>query len=436
MSVEITIPSVGESVSEVEMGEWLKSEGDSVSTDEIVVMLESDKATVELPAPKSGVIGKILKKQGEIVAIGEVVAILEEGGASNGNASNGAAKTEANLGETKPEGKLDTPEPGANGLEVGANPPQGEAQGGDENARVMPAAARELAQNGMSAGDVAASGPGGRVLKSDVQSAVETKKSAPVSAPAPTVAATAATAPAPKAPAVAGEDEEVVKMTPLRRKIAQRLVEAQQTAALLTTFNETDMSAVMELRKEHQDAFTKKYGIKLGFMSFFVKAAIDALKAYPAINAEIRGDSIVYRNHYDVGVAIGGGKALVVPVLKHAERMSFAEIELAIADFAGKVKTGKISPDELSGGTFTITNGGIYGSLLSTPIVNAPQSGILGMHSIQERPVARNGQVVIRPMMYLALTYDHRIVDGREAVSFLKRLADCIENPSRMLLEV
>ena len=416
MSVEITIPSVGESVSEVEMGEWLKHEGDSVSTDEIVVMLESDKATVELPAPRSGVIGKILKKQGEVAAIGEVVAILEEG--SGTPTSNGAAKT-----ESKPE-TGDTPEPGANGLEVGTNPPQAEK----ENARVMPAAARELAQNNLNAGDVAASGPGGRVLKSDVQSAVEAKKSTP--APQPSTAAT------PPAPVEAGEDEEVVRMTPLRRKIAQRLVEAQQTAALLTTFNETDMSAVMELRKEHQDAFTKKYGIKLGFMSFFVKAAIDALKLYPAINAEIRGDSIVYRNHYDIGVAIGGGKALVVPVLKHAERMSFAEIELAIADFAGKVKSGKISPDELSGGTFTITNGGIYGSLLSTPIVNAPQSGILGMHSIQERPVARNGEVVIRPMMYLALTYDHRIVDGREAVSFLKRLADCIENPNRMLLEV
>ena len=427
MSVEITIPSVGESVSEVEMGEWLKSEGDTVSTDEIVVMLESDKATVELPAPSSGVIGKILKKQGEVAAIGEVVAILEEGGASNG-AAKPAAKAQD---EAKPEGKLDTPGAGANGLAVGIAPPQA----GDQNARVMPAAARELAQNNLSAGDVAASGPGGRVLKSDVQNAVEAKRSAP----APTASPQAATPPAPKvsaAPAVAGEDEEVVRMTPLRRKIAQRLVEAQQTAALLTTFNETDMSAVMELRREHQDAFTKKYGIKLGFMSFFVKAAIDALKAFPAINAEIQGDSIVYRNHYDIGVAIGGGKALVVPVLKHAERMSFAEIELAIADFAGKVKSGKISPDELSGGTFTITNGGIYGSLLSTPIVNAPQSGILGMHSIQERPVARNGEVVIRPMMYLALTYDHRIVDGREAVSFLKRLADCIENPSRMLLEV
>ena len=430
MSVEIKIPSVGESVSEVEMGEWLKKEGDSVSTDEIIVMLESDKATVELPAPSSGVIGKILKQQGDVAAIGEVVAILEQGAASNG-----AAKTENKAeAETKPEGNFDTPGAGANGMEIGTHPPQ---EGADE-ARVMPAAARELAQNNMKAGDVAATGPGGRVLKSDVQNAVEAKQAAPtpIALPASTIAATPAASATPVASVEAGEDEEVVRMTPLRRKIAQRLVEAQQTAALLTTFNETDMSAVMELRREHQDAFTKKYGIKLGFMSFFVKAAIDALKAYPAINAEIKGDSIVYRNHYDIGVAIGGGKALVVPVLKHAERMSFAEIELAIADFAGKVKTGKISPDELSGGTFTITNGGIYGSLLSTPIVNAPQSGILGMHSIQDRPVARGGEVVIRPMMYLALTYDHRIVDGREAVSFLKRLADCIENPNRMLLEV
>ena len=422
MSVEITIPSVGESVSEVEMGEWLKNEGDSVSTDEIVVMLESDKATVELPAPSSGVIGKILKRQGDVAAIGEVVAILEEGSGASASASNGAAKADEKA-EAKPAAN-DTPEPGANGLEVGSTPPQ---QSG-ETPRVMPAAARELAQNEMKASEATPTGPGGRLLKSDVQEAAEAKKSAPIVTPPP--------AAQPKAPVEAGEDEEVVRMTPLRRKIAQRLVEAQQTAALLTTFNETDMSAVMNLRKEHQEAFTKKYGIKLGFMSFFVKAAIDALKAYPAINAEIRGDSIVYRNHYDIGVAIGGGKALVVPVLKHAQRMSFAEIELAIADFAGKVKNGKISPDELSGGTFTITNGGIYGSLLSTPIVNAPQSGILGMHSIQERPVARNGEVVIRPMMYLALTYDHRIVDGREAVSFLKRLADCIENPSRMLLEV
>ena len=431
MSVEITIPSVGESVSEVELGEWLKSEGDSVAVDETIVMLESDKATVELPAPSAGVIGKILKQQGDVAAIGEVIAILEEGGAITANGNGAATKTpvatdEAAI-EAKADAPLETPAPGANGLAVGTHPPQE----GSEDARVMPAAARELAQNNLSASDVPASGPGGRLLKEDVVQAVKAKKSAPIVTPAP-----APKTPQPAAPVTAGADEEIVKMTPLRRKIAQRLVEAQQTAALLTTFNETDMSAVMELRKEHQDAFTKKYGIKLGFMSFFIKAAIDALKEYPAINAEIRGDSIVYRNHYDIGVAIGGGKALVVPVLKHAQRMSFAEIELAIADFAGKVKSGKISPDELSGGTFTITNGGIYGSLLSTPIVNAPQSGILGMHSIQERPIAKNGQVVIAPMMYLALTYDHRIVDGREAVSFLKRIADCIENPSRMLLEV
>ena len=435
MSVEIVIPSVGESVSEVELGEWLKKEGDSVATDEIVVMLESDKATVELPAPAGGVIGKILKKQGDVAAIGEVVAILEEG--SGAKTSNGAAKNEveppADSAATAGEGAMKvTPDPGANGLAVGTHPPQE----GAEDARVMPAAARELAQNNLQASEVAATGPGGRLLKEDVMSAVEAKQAAPIVTPPPAPQTVATPAAKPMAPVEAGADEEVVKMTPLRRKIAGRLVEAQQTAALLTTFNETDMSAVMELRKEHQDAFTKKYGIKLGFMSFFVKAAVDALKAYPAINAEIRGDSIVYRNHYDIGVAIGGGKALVVPVLKHAERMSFAEIELAIADFAGKVKSGKISPDELSGGTFTITNGGIYGSLLSTPIVNAPQSGILGMHSIQERPIAKNGQVVIAPMMYLALTYDHRIVDGREAVSFLKRIADCIENPNRMLLEV
>ena len=225
-------------------------------------------------------------------------------------------------------------------------------------------------------------------------------------------------------------------MTPLRRRIAKVLVEAQQTAALLTTFNEIDMTEVMALRKDNQDAFSKKYGIKLGFMSFFVKASIDALKMFPAVNGEIRGDSIVYKNHYDIGVAIGGGKGLVVPVLRNADRMSFAQVEQAIAEYAGRVKDGKITPDELIGGTFTITNGGVYGSLLSTPIVNPPQSGILGMHTIQERPIAKAGQVAIAPMMYIALTYDHRIVDGREAVGFLKRIKECLENPTRMLLEV
>lgn len=460
MSVEIKVPSVGESVSEVELGEWLKSEGDAVSPDETLVMLESDKATVELPAPSGGTLGRILKKQGESAMVGEVIAIMEDGSAapqSKGappSAPLPAGSESTPVGAAKAEGSQapqtdSTPAPGANGLAVGTEPTRAglssdaidQAIGQPSNLdteiekRVMPAAAREIAQNGLDASQIQGTGPGGRVLKEDAQAAVQAK----AAAPAPPVQAPVSR-PAPKAqpsgPAVAGEDEEVVRMTPLRRKIAERLVEAQQTGALLTTFNEVDMSAAMQLRKEHQDAFTKKYGIKLGFMSFFVKASIDALKEFPAVNAEIRGDSIVYKNHFDIGVAIGGGKALVVPVLKRAERMSFAEVEQAIAAYAGKVKAGKITPDELTGGTFTITNGGIYGSLLSTPIVNAPQSGILGMHTIQERPIAKNGQVVIAPMMYIALTYDHRIVDGREAVSFLKRIKDCLENPARMLLEV
>jgi 2-oxoglutarate dehydrogenase E2 component (dihydrolipoamide succinyltransferase) len=444
MSVEIKIPSVGESVSEVELGEWLKAEGDSVSTDETLVMLESDKATVELPSPSTGVVSKILKKQGDVALIGEVIAILEDGGSAP--KSNGAAppagSEPAPVAEAKAEGSEtpqtdSTPNPGANGMAVGTEPPRdgltsdavdqalGQPSAGGKH--VMPSAAREIAQNGLDASQITGTGPGGRVLKEDAQAAAQAKPAAPVAAKPK---------PAPSGPVVAGKDEEVVRMTPLRRKIAERLLEAQQTAALLTTFNEVDMGPAMELRKAHQDAFTKKYGVKLGFMSFFVKATIDALKLYPAVNAEIRGDSIVYKNKYDIGVAIGGGKGLVVPILRNAHRMSFAEIEVAIGELAGRVKNGKITPDEMIGGTFTITNGGVYGSLLSTPIVNAPQSGILGMHTIQERPIAKNGQVVIAPMMYIALTYDHRIVDGREAVSFLKRVKECIENPSRMLLEV
>ncbi|MBW3635493.1 MAG: 2-oxoglutarate dehydrogenase complex dihydrolipoyllysine-residue succinyltransferase [Armatimonadetes bacterium] len=468
MSVEIKIPSVGESVSEVELGEWLKAEGDSVSPDETLVMLESDKATVELPAPSSGVVGKILKKQGDTALVGEVIAILEEAGAapkSNGASAAQAPTTPTPAGsETPPTGEAkvegseapqsgDTPNPGANGLAVGTQPPQTEevrvglssdatdqAVGQPSNLgtqlepRVMPSAAREIAQNGLDAAQIQGTGPGGRILKEDAQNAAKAKAAPP--APAPVAAPPAPNAQSAIASPQLEEDEEIVRMTPLRRKIAQRLVEAQQTGALLTTFNEIDMSAAMDLRKQHQDSFTKKYGIKLGFMSFFVKASIDALKLFPAVNAEIRGENIVYKNHFDIGVAIGGGKALVVPVLKRAERMSFAEIEMGIAEYATRVKEGKITPDELTGGTFTITNGGIYGSLLSTPIVNAPQSGILGMHTIQERPIAKNGQVVIAPMMYVALTYDHRIVDGREAVSFLKRIKECLENPSRMLLEV
>jgi 2-oxoglutarate dehydrogenase E2 component (dihydrolipoamide succinyltransferase) len=298
----------------------------------------------------------------------------------------------------------------------------------------MPSAERVLSQHGIKPESVEATGPGGRILKEDVQRKVSEKnsekpqESSSTSAPAPA-------SPAQK-PAPGSRAEEIVPMTRLRRTLADRLVQAQHNAALLTTFNEVDMSGIMALRKEYQEAFVAKYGVKLGFMSFFVKAVIEGLKLIPQVNAEIRGSDVVYHNYFDIGVAVGGGRGLVVPVVRNAERLSFAEIEITIADLGKRAKENKLKLEELQGGTFTVSNGGVYGSLLSTPIINPPQSGILGMHAIQDRPVARDGQVVIRPMMYLALTYDHRIVDGREAVTFLKRVKEVIENPTRILLEV
>ncbi|MEM7735688.1 MAG: 2-oxoglutarate dehydrogenase complex dihydrolipoyllysine-residue succinyltransferase, partial [Deinococcota bacterium] len=308
--------------------------------------------------------------------------------------------------------------------------PSTTTQAGDAD-KVMPAAQRLLDANTLSASDVPASGPGGRLLKEDVQNYLKSAKPQTSSTPQPAVHA-------PEVDLVmdVARQDDVVPMSPLRRRIAERLVEAQQNAALLTTFNEIDMSNVMNLRKTYQEDFKARYEIKLGFMSFFVKAAIDALKLIPQINAEIRGTDIVYHNYYDIGVAVSMKKGLIVPVIRNAERLSFAEVELAISDFGRRAQNNKISPEELQGGTFTISNGGVFGSLMSTPIVNPPQSAVLGMHSIQERPVAINGEVVIRPMMYVALTYDHRIVDGREAVTFLKRIKDAVEAPTRMLLEV
>lgn len=444
--IEIKVPSVGESISGVEIGEWLKKEGDAAAQDETLVMLDSAKTTVELPSPAAGVISQILKKTGETANVGDVIGLIEDGANGSGStpaSSKSDAKAEAKTqpkasGEPTPEWeKPATPEEEERAEKeqsVVAKPAAADKSKSAEetnsaNGFVMPAAQRVLHEKGLEAKDAQASGPGGRVLKEDALAATK-QETAPKTESPKAETATQSTL------AVAGEDEELVPMTMLRRHIAARLVEAQQTAALLTTFNEIDMSAIMQLRKEHQDAFTKKYNIKLGFMSFFVKATVDALKQVPQINAEIRGKDMVFKNHYDIGVAIGSGKGLVVPVLRNAERLSFAEVELGIADFAARIKENKLMPDELAGGTFTITNGGIFGSLLSTPIVNPPQSGILGMHTIQERPVARNGEVVIRPMMYVALTYDHRIVDGREAVQFLVRIKDCIENPARMLMEV
>lgn len=381
MPVELKVPASGESITEVQIGRWLKKEGDRVERDEVVVEIETDKAAVELPAPVGGRLAQVVKKDGEACRVGDVIGYIEEGE---------GAVSDAAPNQPLPDGS------------------------GSVEPPVMPAARRVLAEHELRPDEVTATGPGGRLLKEDVLRHVETATSGPGG----------------------DREEEVVPMSLLRRRIAGRLVEAQQTAALLTTFNEIDMSGVVSLRRDFGPAFQEKYGVKLGLMSFFVKAAVDALKLVPAVNAEIRGTDIVYRNYYDIGVAVGGGKGLVVPVLRHAERLSFAEIERAIADFAARARDNKLKVEELQGGTFTISNGGIYGSMLSTPIVNPPQSGILGLHAMQDRPVVREGQVVVRPMMYVALTYDHRLIDGREAVTFLKHIKEVIETPARMLIEV
>lgn len=403
MPHEIKIPEAGESIREVQIGQWLKQEGQWADKDENLVEIETDKATMELAAPAAGVVTKILKPTGSTAQVGEVIAQFEE----RAKPAQAQAKPES----PRPDAKSETsPSPAAT---------------------IMPAAKRALAEAGLQPDEVTATGPGGRLLKEDVLRHAEARKEPQPESPA-------APRPQSTAPPVAASprQEEVVPMSLIRRRIAERLVEAQQTSALLTTFNEIDMAEVIDLRTKYRDAFQKKYSVKLGFMSFFVKATVEALKAYTAVNAEIRGNDVVYRNYYDIGIAVGGGKGLVVPVVRNAERMSFAEIEQTIEDFGHRAQENKIKPEELSGGTFSISNGGVYGSLLSTPIVNPPQSGILGLHAIQERPVARQGQVVIRPMMYVALTYDHRIVDGREAVGFLRRIKEIIEEPARMMLEV
>ena len=397
MAVDITIPSPGESILEVEVGEWQKSVGDWVQQDEVIVVIETDKANLEIPSPVAGVLTAQSLDSGAVAKVGDVVGVID------------------------PNAK---PAAGAPAAPAAATPTASPTTGG----HVMPAAARAGAVLGVDTAQVAGSGPGGRVLKEDVQRAAAAK-------PAP--AAPSAPAPAP-APAVSNGPRhiETVPMSRLRRTIASRLVAAQQTAALLTTFNEVDMSAVMALRSQYKEDFLKKHGTKLGFMSFFVKATIEALKVVPGLNAQIDGSNIVYHDYYDIGVAVGGGKGLVVPVIRNAEMLSFAEIEKTIRDYGQRAQAGNIKLDELLGGTFSISNGGVYGSMLSTPIINPPQSGILGMHNIVDRPVAVDGKVEIRPIMYLALTYDHRIVDGKGAVTALNTIKSCLENPARMLLEV
>ena len=405
MPIELKIPAVGESITEVQISEWMKAEGDSVKQDEPVAVIDSEKTTFDLPASHAGKLVKILHQAGETVAVGTVVAHLEAaGGAAKSEpaAEKTPAKSETKSGS---EPKSKKPQPAEKPKEAKAQPAEPEKESLKEPA--------------------------------EKETAPEDPKAEPKPAPA-TEAKTPEAKPSPSAvkqKAAADPEEEIVPMSMLRRTVARHLVEAQQTMAMLTTFNEVDMSAVQSLRKEQQENFEKQHQVKLGLMSFFVKATIDALKKFPQLNAEVRGDNIVYRNHFDIGVAIATERGLVVPVVRHAGRLSFAELEKAVADFAGRAREGKLKPEELAGGTFTITNGGGFGSLLSTPIINPPQAGILGMHTIQERPVAVQGQVVIRPMMYVALTYDHRIVDGREAVLFLRRIKETIEIPARMLIE-
>lgn len=419
MALELKVPPIGESITEVQIGAWLKRVGDRVRKDDSLVEIESDKATAELPAPADGVLTKVLKQRGEIAQVGEVIAYMDQQGAEATSQPPAAAPAAPEPAPAGPVAK-----PAANPAPTAPQPtpaPVREAQPAPQAPAPVAAAPAPTAP---------ASAPA--VPQSDHAGRLSHPSTRPIRSDA--AADGAAATPGVAQPAEA--DEEVVPMSLLRQKTAERLVQAQQTQALLTTFNEIDMTAVMELRGEFKEQFHDTFGEKLGFMSFFVKAVVQALKAVPVINAEIRGANIVYRNHYDIGVAVGGGKGLVVPVLRNAERMGFAEIEHAIADVANRAQKNQLKVEELQGGTFTISNGGTYGSLLSTPIVNPPQSGILGLHAIQDRPVARDKQVVIRPMMYVALTYDHRLIDGRAAVTFLKKVKENIEEPARMLLEM
>lgn len=411
MAVEVRVPEAGESISEVEVAEWVKAEGEDVRRDDVVAIIETEKASLEVTAPASGVIKKVLKGPGQAAKPGEVIGYIEE---------------EAN-------GKKAEAPPGAQSEDAeekrGVEGKEGEAQ------RRSPAqkprvkleskkdAKRDIRPDGGD-GEAPGKGPPGADGRDQ-----RTAEEAEAKLPAPARAAD-------QPESEAGREEKIVPMSLLRRQIAERLVRAQAAAALLTTFNEIDMSAVIEVRKSHHDAFQEIHGVKLGFMSFFVKAAVEALKRFPALNAEVRGTDIVYRGYYDIGIAIGSGKGLVVPVLRNAERMNFAEIERAIGDFSERAQKNALKVEELRGGTFSITNGGIYGSLMSTPIVNPPQSGILGLHAIQERPVAVNKEILIRPMMYVALTYDHRVVDGREAVTFLRSIKEMIERPVRIMLRI
>jgi 2-oxoglutarate dehydrogenase E2 component (dihydrolipoamide succinyltransferase) len=417
MAVDIKVPSVGESVSEGTISRWLKPNGASVKANEPVLEIETDKAASEVMAPAAGVL-VIGAKEGERVAVGAVVGKIDTAAAP------AETKPEPKPG-SKAEAKRAEPKPSANSMAV---PPKPQPE-----PVLSPAARQAAADAGVEPSALTGTGRGGRVIKEDVFTFLEAHKSEMQSGPPKTEPRV--TAPPPLSPQADGRETRV-RMSPIRQRIAERLLQAQQNAAILTTFNEADLSAVLALRVKYKESFQKKHGVGLGFMGFFVKAVVEALRAFPAVNARIDGAEIVYQNFYDIGVAVSTEKGLMVPVLRDADQRSFAQIEKGIAELAAKARDNKITVNDLSGGTFTITNGGVFGSLLSTPILNPPQSGILGMHAIQKRPVVVDDQVVVRPMMYLALSYDHRMIDGREAVSFLVRVKECVESPERLMLEV
>ncbi len=411
---EIRVPTLGESVTEATIGKWFKKPGEAVAVDEPLVELETDKVTIEVPAPAAGVLGDIAAKDGDTVAVGALLGQIKEGA---GVAA--AAKAEAKS-DSKAPAKAAAP----------SKPVASKAPPADTP--LAPSVRKLAAESAMDTATVPGSGKDGRVTKGDMLAAIERAAAQPMPVAAP-AAAVQVRAPTPSDDAAR---EERVRMTRLRQTIARRLKDAQNTAAMLTTFNEVDMSHVMALRTQYRDLFEKKHGVKLGFMGFFVRACVQALKEIPAVNAEIDGADIIYKNYYHLGIAVGTERGLVVPVVRDCDHKSLAEIEKAIADFGRRARDGSLTIEEMQGGTFTITNGGIYGSLMSTPILNAPQSGILGMHKIQERPVVVGGKIEARPMMYLALSYDHRIVDGREAVTFLVRVKECLEEPARLVLDL
>jgi 2-oxoglutarate dehydrogenase E2 component (dihydrolipoamide succinyltransferase) len=419
MAVDVIVPTLGESITEATLGQWLKQPGEAVKADEPVASLETDKVSVEVPAPVAGVMGQLAVVEGDTVNVGAVIAQIEEG------------KAPVDTATPKVEDRTSV------GQAEAAAPPEPAAAPADDQGPVTlsPAVRRAVLEHGVDPSRIHGSGRDGRITKDDVLAAA--KQKAPVPQPTPAAAPQpVADAPRPAADLGAGRHEERVRMTRLRQTIASRLKEAQNSAAILTTFNDVDMSAVMAARAKYKDLFEKKHGVRLGFMGFFVKAACMALKDVPAVNAAIEGDEIVYRHYADISVAVSAPNGLVVPVIRNADQLSVAEIEKTIGDFGTRARDGKLSMDEMKGGTFTISNGGVFGSLMSTPIINPPQSAVLGLHRIEDRAVVRDGQIVIRPMMYLALSYDHRLIDGREAVTFLVAIKNAIEDPTRLLIDL